>query len=260
MTAMLFFRFDFLPEGFDEEGDIVWGSGEHVEGGFALAGALGFAEVLEGGAAGDARKEAGEGVARGAGGQGGGPGRFAESFAIGLPVVSGGLEEARAMRHEVVRFTQEMREGEAEIEGGVAPVDDFVIEEDEAALVDEDVFRAVIAVDEGVTRGAGFGDEGVEEGGGIGRVRGAVGVVGLEAEGFEKGAVFKEGGELGRALVGAAMDAGEEAGELLEVRVFDLAAQEEGLPIFVWLWDGLHGQEIVRFVFEKEGRNVTSVT
>jgi hypothetical protein len=63
----------------------------------------------------------------------------------------------------VIRFGEQVGHGEPDIEGGVAVVDHFVIEEDEAAVVDEDVLGAEVAVDDGEAGGAGFGDEDAEE-------------------------------------------------------------------------------------------------
>ena len=75
---------------------------------------------------------------------------------------AGGRDYKRTLT-AMVSFAEQVREGEADVEHRIAPVDDLMIEEDEAFVVDEDVLGAVIAVDEGDAGGAGLIDQIVQE-------------------------------------------------------------------------------------------------
>ena len=65
-------------------------------------------------------------------------------------------------------------------------------------------------------------------------------------------AVGEELAELDPALVAAAVDRAEEAGELLNVGRVDAPGEEEGLPVVVRARDGLHREEVVCGVFEDQ--------
>src|SRR5258707_8225093 len=58
----------------------------------------------------------------------------------------GCLFETLAATFDVVRLTEQMCHGEAEIERRVAKVDHFMVEQYQPITVDDDVLRAVIAV------------------------------------------------------------------------------------------------------------------
>ena len=117
---------------------------------------------------------------------------------------------------------------------------------------DKDVFGAVVAVDEGELAEAGVEDELFEEAVRLRDLAGGVAVVGFDSQGFEEGAVGEALAELDAALVAAAVDRGEEAGELLDVVGDDVAGEEEGFPVVVWLGDGLHGEQVVGGVLEDQ--------
>ena len=51
---------------------------------------------------------------------------------------------------QVMSLAEQVGECEADVEGGVAEVDDFVVQEDQPVVVDEDVLGAVVAMDEAV--------------------------------------------------------------------------------------------------------------
>src|SRR3712207_8946594 len=56
----------------------------------------------------------------------------------------------------MVCFAQEVGEGEAQVEGRFAEVDDLVVQEHKPSFADEDVLGAVVAVNQGVAAGAGL--------------------------------------------------------------------------------------------------------
>ena len=145
-----------------------------------------------------------------------------------------------------------MGHGEADVKGGLAEVDDLVIQQHELVLVHEDVFGAVITVNESAAGGAGLVDKVVEK---VLRARlmlGGVEVVGLNAERFEEGAILEFLGEAVALLEGVAMDLGEDPGELADVMGLEITCEQHRLPILVGVADGLHGEEMVMRIFEHQ--------
>ena len=51
-------------------------------------------------------------------------------------------------------LAEQMSQSETEIEGGIAPVNDLMIEQNELSIVDEDVLGTVVTVDERQLAGA----------------------------------------------------------------------------------------------------------
>ncbi len=139
----------------------------------------------------------------------------------------------------------------ADVEGRIAEVDYLVVEQDELALMNEDVLGAVIAVDEAESAGEGFFDELVEELTRSGNLLGGVAVIRLDAEGFEEGAVFEEGLEISAASR-FGMDRADEPAELVEMVLDDVVGEEKGFEIVVRIGNGRHGQKIVLRIFENK--------
>ena len=77
------------------------------------------------------------------------PRRFPQRFPINAPIFPSGRVEFPAQRRQVVGLAEEVCQGEAQVEGRIAEVDHFVIEQHQAAFVYQDVFGAVIAVHQG---------------------------------------------------------------------------------------------------------------
>src|SRR5215203_1755787 len=105
------------------------------ENGYALAGPLGGIEVFEGRAAGDAGEKDAEGVADCPGLEIRHPRRNTDGQAVDTPEMVGGVPELRPGGRHVMGFAQEVGEGKSEVEGGIAVVDDLVIEEDEMVVM-----------------------------------------------------------------------------------------------------------------------------
>ena len=76
-------------------------------------------------------------------------------------------------------LAEEMGEGEAEVKGGIAEVDDFMVKENESVPVDEDVFGNVVTMHDAGAGGEGFLDQTGEERGGFFDVSGGELVVGF---------------------------------------------------------------------------------
>jgi len=106
----------------------------------------------------------------------------------------------------MVRFAQEVGEREAEIEGRVAEVDDFVIEQDEALAMDKDVLGAVIAMYKGEAGSKRVLDEHVQEMGSFGDLLDGVPIIGFYAQGDEERVVVEDGCDLFALEVGVPVD------------------------------------------------------
>src|SRR5712671_3116439 len=87
------------------------------------------------------------------------PGGGGDGGGIGRPENVRGRAEPFAIAGNVMGFAEQMGESKANVEGRIAEMNDFVVEEDEFAFVDENIFGAVVAVDEAETAGErGFDD------------------------------------------------------------------------------------------------------
>src|SRR5262245_33216343 len=117
-------------------------------------------------------------------------------------------------------FAQQVGEREAEVEGRIAKVNDFVIEQDEALVVDQNVLRAVIAVHERQAQGKGIFDEMVEEEGCFGDLLGCVAIVWLDTEGDEEGAVIEHRCKLFALKIAVSVNCAEQVPELLDMALF----------------------------------------
>src|ERR671916_1001969 len=142
---------------------------------------------------------------------------------VSRPVEPGRIGEVFPYAGEVVCFAQEVCEGEAQVEGRVAEVDNLVVEQHEGAFADEDVLRAVVAVDQGVAPGASLLYERAKEIGGLRNLPGGVIVIRLQPQRLEERAVPEGGFGLLSALVTPAVDRPQEPPELLDVVVLQPA-------------------------------------
>ena len=86
---------------------------------------------------------------------------------IGVPVGMGKGRELGTMRREDMGFAQEVGHRETDIKGRITPMDDFVVEQDEAGIENQDVLGAVVAVNKGEDTAAGGLNELIDEGGGL---------------------------------------------------------------------------------------------
>src|SRR5262249_35045459 len=102
------------------------------------------------------------------------------------------LDESRGSRAEMISLAQKMRHGEADVEGGIAPVDNFVIEQDQLITVNENILRAVVAVDDRQATSARLSDELFEKRPSFRSLFRGVGVIRFDAERFEETAVVED--------------------------------------------------------------------
>src|SRR5439155_10854750 len=75
------------------------------------------------------------------------------------PIETCRIEKWLALREQVVRLAQEVRERKADVEGRVSPMKHLVIEQHETVWTYQNVLRAVITVDQRDTCGGGLGDQ-----------------------------------------------------------------------------------------------------
>src|SRR4051794_18087332 len=88
-------------------------------------------------------------------------------------------------------FAQEVRQSEADIERGIAPVNDFVIEQNQSSVPDENVLGTVVAVHQRKAAATCVGDELIDERARGGDLIGGIRVIGLDAERLEEPAVVE---------------------------------------------------------------------
>src|SRR5687768_18399781 len=88
-----------------------------------------------------------------------------------------------------------MRHREADIERGIAEMDDFMVQQNQFVLPDEHVFGAVIPVDDGEPTGAGLFDQTHQEMPRGRYLAGRKGIVRLQPEGFEKRSIIEYSGK-----------------------------------------------------------------
>ncbi len=211
-------RFDDLFGGAAE--DVAFGQGEVFGGGFAV------------GAGEEEAAEMGDGAGE-LGGQGeGGPQGVGAGF------------EGRGMGGRVDGFQDQVAEEEAQVEAGVAVVDDLKIDGHDAGFGGEEVLGGPVAVDEGDAAGAAGFDELFEVGGAVRVAGGGEAVVGIEAEFVEDGLVAELGFPGG--LLPSSADDGAEgmAGGGGDGGV-DVAAEEGGFPVGTRGRGGGHGVDAV---------------
>jgi len=115
-----------------------------------------------------------------------GPGGGGDGGRVGAPENVGGGDESIAMSGHVMCLAEQVGEGEANVKCGIAEVDHLVVEEDQFSIVDENIFRAVIAVHEAEAAGPGGLDELVQELSGLRDLLGGVAVIGLDTKRFEE--------------------------------------------------------------------------
>src|ERR1051326_603599 len=116
---------------------------DHADDEVSLSRALKLIQILQWGTSHGARQHASQGVLRCAIFQGVRPGHVAQRTVVVGPEMDGGLCKGSAMGGEMVRFAEQMRHCEADVEGGVAEMNYFVIEQDEVSVAHEDVLGAV---------------------------------------------------------------------------------------------------------------------
>ena len=105
-------------------------------------------------------------------------------------------------------------------------MDDFVIEQNQAAMVNQDVLGAVIAVHQGDAEGQRFADQGVHK---IRRSRGLLGGISttrFQAQRFEEGAIAEYFRQI-RAAMGIAVNGRKQSGELADMAGRDLAGEQQ---------------------------------
>src|ERR1017187_108063 len=115
-----------------------------------------------------------------------------------------------------MRLAKEVRQRETQIEGRIAEVDHFVIEQHQAAFMNEYVLRTVVAVHQGDAAGQRVAYEGVQKGRGGRRLLRGIAVIGFQAQRFEERAVAEYFREI-RAPVCFAVNGREQRGELPEM-------------------------------------------
>ena len=117
----------------------------------------------------------------------------------------------------MVCLAQEVRQGEAQVEGRVAEVDHLMIEQHQPPLIHQHVLRTVVAMHKRVAPGTGPVDQTGIKGGDIGNLRGGVGVIRLEPQRFKERAIGEGRLDLGAARGGGAVNRPEQTAELLDV-------------------------------------------
>ena len=73
-------------------------------------------------------------------------GRSLDVRRVVLPVGDHGVGEVRALRRQMVRLAEQVRHRKAEIEGRIAQMDHLVVEQNQAVLMNENIFGAVVAM------------------------------------------------------------------------------------------------------------------
>src|SRR5258706_1972604 len=184
-------------------------------------------------------------AAPGGGGDGGG---------IRGPENMRGREETLAIAGDVMGFAQQMSEGKADVEGRIAEMNHLVVEQDQFALVDENIFGAVVAVDQAEAAGVSGLDDLVKRAGRLRELLGGVAVVGLDAQRFEEGAVFKKRVQV-RPRGRFEMDRADEAAELIEMVLDDVVGEKKRFEVVVRIGNGGHGEEILLAIIKNERRD-----
>src|SRR4051812_43058807 len=105
-------------------------------------------QVFQGRASRYARQQAAQGMAHCELVQVACPPWLAQVITINAIIRFGGLGEGVTVLRQVVALGQEMGQGETQVEGGIAKMNDLVVEQDELAGGDEHVLGAVIPVNE----------------------------------------------------------------------------------------------------------------
>lgn len=252
-SAGAFPAFDLAEETFRQREDVSGRILHQSDGNLPLLGTLSVGEVIDGRTPRGAGEQAGEGVV-------GGPrlvGAFREATPRGelvvLPKQGNSTRESLTARRIVMGLAQEMGHRKADVEHGVAPMNDLVVDEDQAIPMNEDVLGAVVAVHQSETAPASLLDQRPQEGSRGGDFAGGEGVERFEAQLLEELNVGKDrferiGGEAGTPVNGP-----QQLSKLPDVIGIDRSRQEKGLPILVRWRHGFHGEEVMLLVFEHEG-------
>ena len=72
---------------------------------------------------------------------------------IASPKLNCGLDKSGAMVGQMIRLPDKVRQRESDIEGRIAEMDHFVVEQYQPVVVDQHVFRAVITMNNAQTTG-----------------------------------------------------------------------------------------------------------
>lgn len=148
-----------------------------------------------------------------------------------------------------------MRQGESDIKHGVAPVNDFVIKENELPSVDENILGAVVTMDQSLARGASFRDQ-VPEKRGCRRDRfRRVGIKGFQPELLEVSRVSKNHLQASGRKSGSPVNGAEQLAELADVIRLDDSVEKKRFPVGMRLRDRTHSQEMMFWILENEGRD-----
>ena len=162
---------------------------------------------------------------------------------IGLPELFGRLEEQLPGQSQVICLGKQMGQCKAQIEGRVAVVDHLMVEQDQAALVDQDVLGTEIPMHHRPGCRLHVADElrvkvrrgGIFSGGEV--------VVGIDPQLLKKVAVLN--GANGRFIEfrSLKMDPAEKGSKLYRGILRDLAPQQDGFPVLVRIGHRFHPQK-----------------
>ncbi len=247
--------FDLSNEAFGQGEDIRWRLPHQGDGCVALANALKFGKVVRRRSSHGSGEEAGQGMVGGPCLEGGAGQAPARRELVMLPKRDDSAAEGFTSGRVVMGLGEEVRHGESHVEHRVAPVDDFVVEENQAIPVNEDVLGAVIAVNQSLTNPPRLLEKRTNEGRRSGDLPGGKGVERFEPERLEVPRVGENRSEARGREAGPPMDGPEQVSELPDMIGIDDPGKEEAFPIRVGRRDRLHGQEMMFMILEHQGGN-----
>lgn len=238
-----------------ERRHLTGGISHQPEAGFRLPAALVGGQVIDGGLPRGTCEQAAQGVADRAG-LAGFPGEtVAGGKGVVFPEEYGRASQGFAPVFGVVRFAEEVGQGESNIEHRVPPVDDLVVEQDQLTAVDQNVLGAVVPVNQSLPGLSRLVHQGLEEGTCFGKLFGAVPVKRLQAKRFEEPNVGEDHLEAMGRQTCPTVDGAEQLTELPNmIRIHDPLEQKR-LPVLVRFRNGPHRQDEVLAVLEHQGGN-----